>query len=187
MELKRSSGRGVRAVAIFEASKGAIVLLAGMGLLSLIHHDVQGVAEKIVHTLHLDPARRYPRIFIDAATRVGDTHLLILAVLAFTYALVRFIEAYGLWRFKVWAEWFGILSGGVYLPLEVYEIYRHVTIIRVGALLINAVIVAYLLYVRLTGKIRPLEGRPGSSRPGAGTTTRIDSGPVDLRRGDDAG
>ena len=182
------SGRGVRAVACFEASKGAIVLLAGMGLLSLIHHDVQGIAEKIVHTLHLDPARRYPRIFIDAATRVGDTHLQILAVLAFTYALIRFIEAYGLWRFKVWAEWFGIVSGGIYLPLEVYEICRHVTVIRVGALLINTVIVAYLLYVRLAGmRVRPREDRSASSGPGAAANTRIDSGPVDLRRGDDAG
>ena len=34
----------VRAVALFEAAKGALVLLAGLGALSLIHHDAQRLA-----------------------------------------------------------------------------------------------------------------------------------------------
>jgi uncharacterized membrane protein (DUF2068 family) len=146
----RVASLGIRAVACFEAAKGAIVLLAGLGLLRLVHHDAQALAAHIVRTLHLDPARRYPHIFLDAAARLSDPRLRLLAALALTYAVLRFIEAYGLWHLKAWAEWFAIVSGAVYLPVEAYEIVRHATGIRIGVFVVNAAIVAYLLYVRLS-------------------------------------
>ena len=52
---------------------------------------------------HLNPAHHYPRIFIEAASHTNDSRLRSLAVLAFLYAAVRFVEAYGLWRMRVWA------------------------------------------------------------------------------------
>ena len=162
------SARGIRAVACFEAAKGAIVLLAGLGLLRLVHHDAQNVAANIVRTLHLNPARRYPQIFVDAATKLTDPRLRLLAALAFTYALVRFLEAYGLWRLKTWAQWFGIVSGAVYVPLEAYEIARRATGIRIGALVVNAAIVAYLLYFRLARDDSPSRANPGGSVDRAG-------------------
>ena len=51
---------------------------------------------------------------------------------------------------RIWAEWFAIISGGIYIPLEVFEVAAHVSRLRVLALLLNVVIVTYLLYVRLT-------------------------------------
>ena len=44
----RAGAMGVRTVAIFEGAKGLIVLVAGFGLLSLIHRDVQAVAESVI-------------------------------------------------------------------------------------------------------------------------------------------
>src|SRR6202162_3991179 len=143
------SARGVRVVAGFEAPKGALVVAAGLGLLSLLHHDLQATAERLVRHSHLDPARHYPRIFIEAARHTNDSRLRSLAALAFLYAAVRFIEAYGLWRLRVWAEWFAIVAGSVYLPVEVYEIFRRATWMRGIVLLTNLFIVAYLVNVRL--------------------------------------
>jgi uncharacterized membrane protein (DUF2068 family) len=124
-------------------------LLVGFGLLHLIHHDLQAIAEKLVRLGHLNPARHYPLVFIDAASRTSDARLTALAAMAFLYSIVRFIEAYGLWLLRRWAEWFGIISGGIYIPLEVFEIAKHASTLRVLALLVNIAIVAYLLYVRL--------------------------------------
>jgi uncharacterized membrane protein (DUF2068 family) len=70
--------------------------------------------------------------------------------LAFLYSIVRFVEAYGLWRMRTWAEWFAIISGGIYIPLEVLKVAAHVSRLRVLALVLNVAIVTYLLYVRLT-------------------------------------
>src|ERR1041384_4695943 len=101
---------GLRAVAIFELAKGLLVLLAGAGALALIHENVQAVAEQLVQRSHLNPAHHYPRIFIAAAGGLNDTKLVLLAIAAVVYALIRFAEAYGLWLERHWAEWLGVIS-----------------------------------------------------------------------------
>ena len=144
--------RGVRAVALFEAVKGALVLVAGFGLLSFAHHDLQATAERLVAHSHLNPARHYPRVFIEAASHVSDSRLRFLAALALLYAVVRFVEAYGLWQMKAWAEWFAIISGSIYVPIEVYKLFERTTVMTWLVLLINATIVAYMVYVRLMNR-----------------------------------
>jgi uncharacterized membrane protein (DUF2068 family) len=149
---------GVRSIAAFEAFKGLVVLLAGFGLLHYIHRDLQALAEELVHHTHLNPARHYPRIFIEAAGRTSDARLRTLAALAFVYSGVRFIEAYGLWRLRAWAEWFAIVSGGIYVPLELYEIFRRPSWLRLVILLLNLVVVAYLARVRWAATKRSQRG-----------------------------
>ncbi len=153
---KRRKGRrkdgaiaaGIRAVALFEATKGAVVIVAGLGLLALIHHDVQALAEEVVRHLHFNPAKRFPRIFLDAAAAATDTRLWTLALTAAAYASVRFVEAFGLWRQRVWAEWFGILTGSIYLPVELYELAVSVTAVKLAILAANLFIVGWLAWVR---------------------------------------
>jgi uncharacterized membrane protein (DUF2068 family) len=146
------NARGVRVVAVFEALKGVLVVGAGVGLLSLVHHDLQAFAERLVRHSHLNPAHHYPRIFIEAASHTNDARLRTLAALAFLYAIVRFVEAYGLWQMRVWAEWFAITSGSIYLPVEVYEMFQRATWMRGMVLLTNLFIVAYLVNVRLSSR-----------------------------------
>jgi len=137
-------------VAIFEALKGILILIAGFGLLSLIHRDLQEIAEEIVRHLHVNPARHYPRVFIEAASHVNDSKLKFMAAMAFLYSSVRFVEAYGLWHLRAWAEWFAIISGSLYLPLEIYGLFERATWIKATVLLVNAGIVIYMVYVRWT-------------------------------------
>lgn len=141
----RLSG-ALRTIAVVEAAKGVLVLLAGLGLLSLVHHDAQRMAEVLVAHSHLNPASRYPRIFLDFAAQVTDSRLMLAALGAAAYAGLRFIEAYGLWRARPWAEWFAAISGAVYLPFELVEVYRTLNWISLGVLLVNAAIVAVMLY-----------------------------------------
>ncbi len=104
--------------------------------------------EEVVRHLHFNPAKHFPHIFLDVAASVTDARLWALAVTALVYALVRFVEAYGLWGHQAWAEWFGILSGGIYLPIEMYELLEKATLVRGGILLINLVVVGWLAWVR---------------------------------------
>jgi uncharacterized membrane protein (DUF2068 family) len=132
---------------VIEAAKGALVLAAGLGLFALVHRDVQTIAEHIVRNFHLNPASRTPQIFIDLAAKATDSNLQLLALGAAGYALVRFVEAYGLWRQRRWAEWFAVAAGGIYVPIELYELWQRVTWIRSGLLAVNVAIVAYLAAV----------------------------------------
>src|SRR2546422_11731052 len=119
---------GLRTIAVLEAAKGGLVLLVGVGLLSLLHREVGEAAAHLVRRLHLNPTRRYPFILLQAAAKVTDAKLWTLAGGALAYATVRFIEAYGLWQRRVWAEWFALLSGSLYLPWELYEVVERATI-----------------------------------------------------------
>jgi uncharacterized membrane protein (DUF2068 family) len=60
------------------------------------------------------------------------------------------IEAVGLWLRKTWAEWFAVLTGGMYIPVELYEVYHRVAWPRITVLVVNLAIVIYLLVVLLT-------------------------------------
>ncbi|GLI39979.1 DUF2127 domain-containing protein [Geobacter hydrogenophilus] len=139
-------------VALFEATKGALVIAVGFGLLALIHRDVQALAEEIVRHLHLNPASRIPRIFLEAAGKADGGRLQLLALGAFGYASVRFAEAWGLWRGRPWAEWLGIISGGIYLPAEIYELFISVTPVKLGTFLVNFAVVAVLARERLNAR-----------------------------------
>lgn len=138
------AARAVRTVALFEAAKGMLVLLSGFGLLTLVHHRAAHVAAAILHRFHLNPASHYPRIFLDAAESLTDGRLWLLALFAFGYAAMRLVEAYGLWRERAWAEWFAVASGGLYVPIEVYELTRGVTWPKFLALTVNLGIVAVM-------------------------------------------
>ena len=69
-----------------------------------------------------------------------------MAAAAMTYALVRFAEAVGLWLQRHWAKWFGALTGGIYIPVEIYELLQGITWPRVTVLVVNLWIVLYLLF-----------------------------------------
>jgi uncharacterized membrane protein (DUF2068 family) len=143
---------GLRIVALLEGAKGAIVLLTGFGILALIHEGAHQAVEQLVRLLHINPARHYPSIFIDLAKHVTDLQLWVLAFSALCYAFVRFVEAYGLWRRMAWAEWFGLLTGGMYIPLELYEVARKETWPKITVLAVNVGVVGYLAYVLLQSR-----------------------------------
>jgi uncharacterized membrane protein (DUF2068 family) len=114
--------------------------------------ESQGIAPRRLKVdaglFHLNPARHYPRIFIEAAARLTDARIWMLAAGAFAYSALRFAEAYGLWRARSWAEFIGIVSGGIYLPVEALELIRRPTVLKAVLLAANALLVAYLSFVR---------------------------------------
>jgi len=125
------------------------VLLAGFGLVRAIHGDVGEFAERLVHRLHLNPAKRFPSIFLDLASNLSDGQLWALAALALAYSTVRFAEAYGLWFERRWGEWIAALSGGIYVPVEIYELSRGYSTVKAAALALNTLVVAYMCFLLL--------------------------------------
>src|SRR5215470_7961464 len=135
----------LRSVAIFEAAKGLVVLLLGLGLLRLVHKNLDAFAEQLIRFLHVAPGGRLSNLFVAAA----DKNLWVLAAAAGVYAAVRFAEAFGLWYDREWAEWFALLSGSMYLPWEVYSLMHHPLLIKWAVLSLNVAIVAYMLVLRV--------------------------------------
>ncbi len=136
---------GLKSIALFEAAKGALVILAGLGLVALLHNDAQALAEAIVGRFHLNPASHYPKVFLSLLAHPSDARLWAIGGSAAVYALMRFAEAYGLWHGRAWGNWLGVWSGGIYIPVELYEAVRHPTWIHIGLAVANALVVVYLV------------------------------------------
>lgn len=149
IESQAQADRGLRTVAVFESVKGIVVLLAGFAILLLSKHDLPSVIYRLVDRWHLKKDHPLLERLIELAGMATPENLMLLTALAVGYAAIRFAEAWGLWHEKVWAEWLGILSGCAYIPIEVYEIYRHPGWVTVSVFFVNALIVGYLIYVRL--------------------------------------
>jgi uncharacterized membrane protein (DUF2068 family) len=150
----------LRTVAVFEAAKGLLVLALGLGLLRLVHKNLDEFAEQLIRFLHVSPGGRLSDLFVTAANRATDKSLWALAAAAAVYALVRFAEAYGLWYAREWAEWFALLSGCMYLPWEAYSLMRHPHPVKWVVLSANVAIVLYMLVLRVqagAAKSRPRE------------------------------
>ena len=153
--------KALRPIAILEALKGAIVLIAGFGLLSFLGRDADEFAEHLVNRLHLNPAHHYPQIFIQAMGDLTNTRLWLIAGFAAIYATVRFAEAYGLWYGRRWAEWLAALSGAIYVPVEIYELSHRASLLKFGALLINLIIVAYMVWLLTENRRRARAAEAG--------------------------
>lgn len=145
---ERSSAAGLRAVSMFEALKGIVVVILGVMLL-FVHQDAADFAANLLFHLHIDPDRKLAQMLMSAAVRLSDARLWTIGAAAATYAVVRFTEAWGLWNRRVWAEWFALLSGALYLPWEVLKVAERADWERIGVLLINIVIILYMLEIRI--------------------------------------
>ena len=152
---RHSSDAGLRAVASFEAFKGALVILLGI-LLLIVHTHVEGFAESLLYHLHIDSDRRFGHMLLNAATQISDARLWMITGATLTYSSVRFVESWGLWHRRVWAEWFALLSGALYLPLEILKVAERADWERIAVLAINVVIVLYMLYIRIAAQRRTI-------------------------------
>jgi len=148
LEKIHTTTSGVHVIAIFEAFKGLLGIAAIIGLLSLRHKDLQETAENLINNLHFDPSGELAQKFIESAGKINDSNIAIVIVLCVVYVIVRFVEAYGLWFLKAWAEWFAIISGSLYIPYEIYKLVQKPTFTRAAILLFNIAIVIYLWYFR---------------------------------------
>jgi uncharacterized membrane protein (DUF2068 family) len=140
--------KGVRTVATVELTKGVIVLLAALGLLTIRHKSIWGIAESLLEFLHVNPYHHFVGVFIDLVSRVSDVRLWKIALVASIYVILRFIEAYGLWYTLPWAEWMAAITGAIYVPFEVDDLIRKPTWFRLLVLVVNLGIVLYMLYLR---------------------------------------
>jgi uncharacterized membrane protein (DUF2068 family) len=73
-------------------------------------------------------------------------HQTALALAVIFFAAVEAVEGLGLALHKRWAEYLTVLATGALIPVEVAEIVRRPTLLRVGALVLNLAIVGWLAY-----------------------------------------
>ena len=132
---------GLHLIAIFEAAKGLLAFAAAFGLELLGPEPLLRWLHEL--TLRFQISTEHGALaWLSSAINPDSVHLA--AALIFAYGVLRMVEAWGLWRVKVWASWLGCISAAIYLPLDVYALFRHPGWMSVGVLALNLIVVAVL-------------------------------------------
>ncbi len=147
---RHSHRAGLRTVGLLEALKGVLALLVALAFIHMIHRDVDfgDVAERILLDLHIGLQHHLAQEFLNAAGKLSDTRIATIMGLAIAYATLRFVEGYGLWKQRAWAEYLAIISGCIYIPFELKNLIRHPNQFHWVVLTINIVVVLYIAWVR---------------------------------------
>lgn len=140
----RSNDAWIVAIGLFKLCKAIALLVAGIGILRLLHRDVASAVTHWVEQLRLDPDNYYIHRGLARVFRITPKQLKELSVGTFIYAGLYLTEGVGLVMRKHWAEYLTTISTALFIPLEVYEMYQRFTWPRLAFLVINVAIVWYL-------------------------------------------
>ena len=145
MQRGGSQSRGLRLIAAFKIFKGLTLLAVGIGALKLLHKDMATQTEQWIEVLRVDPHNHYIHWVFEKLSILDARKLKELSVGTFFYSALFLTEGIGLALRKRWAEYFTIVSTSLFIPLEVYELAKRVTLAKGILVLVNAAIVAYLV------------------------------------------
>lgn len=133
----------IRLIALFKLVKALLLIAVGIGALSLRHHD--GALAGWIHALVFDP---HGKLFHEAVEKISglDTRQLAdIAIGSLVYAAVFLVEGVGLMLRRGWAEVLTAIITTSFIPLEIYELVKHGSWMKIGVVLVNALIVVYLV------------------------------------------
>lgn len=143
----QASERGLLYVGIFKLLKAVFFIAIGLGALHLVHRNLGELVTRLVDSLPIDPEGRIVSMVMDKADLINGHDLRRIGTGAIIYAVLCVIEGSGLILRKGWAEYFTLILTTLGLPLELFELARHATWFRGGALAVNLLILLYLGYV----------------------------------------
>jgi|ERR1700685_3173825 uncharacterized membrane protein (DUF2068 family) len=144
--MKSSNNKLIRLIALFKFAKSALLIVVGMSALHLIHKNIAGLSEHWIAKLGLDPGNRYVMRALEKAADLTPDKIRDFGIVSFFYAALFLTEGTGLWLVKRWGEWFSVIITTSLVPVEIYEIYRHPSVIKYLLLIVNIAAVGYLVY-----------------------------------------
>ena len=134
----------LKVIIAYKAAWGVSELAASFYVLTFIGSNPIDEAARLISVLQLDTGGTVAELILKGAGRV-TTGAVIWAFLAlFAIGVLNSVEAWGLHIRRRWAEWLAVISTGIFIPYELYEVVTDFTITWTAVLLMNSAIVYYL-------------------------------------------
>ena len=146
-ERSHSDRRGLLLIGLFKLTKAVLSVALGVGALKLVHHDAASVILHIADALRIDPESHLVGLLMIKADLINPRDLRHFSMITFAYAVVCLVEGTGLMLEKHWAEYFTVTLTALALPLECFELFKEFTPPRIGLLLVNLAVLAYLIWL----------------------------------------
>ncbi|HUD75603.1 MAG TPA: DUF2127 domain-containing protein [Terracidiphilus sp.] len=144
-------------IAAFKLAQALLFVAIGVGVVGLLHKDVADVLSKAAEHLRFNPESRLVNFILKNAPLVNDKLLRRIGAVVFFYAALDLVEGIGLYLEKTWAEFLTLAITASFLPWEIFEIYRRLTLVRVSLLTVNTLVLLYLLKLVMAREKREVE------------------------------
>jgi uncharacterized membrane protein (DUF2068 family) len=133
------------AIAVFRLFKGGLLLVAGFGLLKLMHADIATVFSLLLESLHINADTRLVHALVLKVDALQPHSVLMAGLVSLGYAALLLAEGIGLWLEFSWAAYLTVVSTSALIPFEIYELIERMTVTKIVLLAVNLVIVLYLV------------------------------------------
>jgi len=160
---KEKGARGDRLlpwIAAERTLRAIVLFLVGIALIANPHHNWGKSAANFARDLGLNPNSNGIEKIIHKLHAISSDRYAVYGIIALAYGALEAAEGYGLWRRRRWAEYLTVLATSLLFIPEIWEIAKSASPLKIGALLLNIAVVAYLI-------IRLRSGRHSEPHPAA--------------------
>jgi len=133
-------------IAAERAVRAVVLFAVGLTLVTHPHANWASDISHVAERMGLDPKDNWIQRVIEKVRKIHAHQDLVFGVAALAYAALEGTEAYGLWTRRRWGEWLTVLATSLLLIPEVWELTKSISLLKVGALLVNLAVVAYLVW-----------------------------------------
>ncbi len=136
-------------IGLFKFLKMAALLTVGILVIHFRNANLTQIALHWVNKFRLDPHNHWVDLVLDHIALIHKKQMELLAGGTFVYAALFALEGIGLILEKTWGEYLVLVDTAILMPVEVYEITKKPDLLRITLLIGNALIFAYLVYLRV--------------------------------------
>jgi uncharacterized membrane protein (DUF2068 family) len=131
------------AIVIYKCLEATILLATAIAAIfaSKYHQQLAEFAQAYI----LDTKFIIIEWLVNKLLIIEPSQLKFSGIVAGTYAAVTAVEAIGLWYQQSWAMWLVLGLVGISIPLEIFELFQSITIIKSIVFLLNIAMFLYLL------------------------------------------
>ena len=143
----------IRLIGAFKLIKGLLLTSLAAGGFRFLNSDLEHALTLLSRHLRVDPGNKYFHWLMTHVVGLSPRLPLILIGSLF-YGALFCTEGVGLLMQKRWAEYLAVIATGSFLPMEIYEIVKHASILKIILTTLNLAVVIYLIIRLKTEKQR---------------------------------
>jgi uncharacterized membrane protein (DUF2068 family) len=125
-------------------TKGLIFLTVALVAYAFSNNNLPDEYRKLLHFLNLNPEQRFFAWLAAQIGKITQANVLWVAAGTFCYSLFSLVEGIGLIFRVSWASWMAIGEAALFIPLEVYDLWKKFSVGVLAILILNVFILEYL-------------------------------------------
>lgn len=143
-EPKRPPGF-LRIIAAVKLAKGVALAGVAFGLFSIVHRDLDQLAQQFIDFMRISPENHYARLLLEKAGVIEPHAILQAGIATAFYAAILLSEGIGLWIGASWAEYVVVVTTGFFVPEEILSMVHNPSPAKALMIAANAAILGYVV------------------------------------------